>query len=102
MTVHGTGFIPYSFVQLDGRKLKTNFVDGFQLTADVPADLLQQGTYAVTVENPDFGWGSNLARGASDIAHLGHRNNLSNEFLVMVKPQGGAPIFPHPREAAQQ
>ncbi len=102
LTVHGTGFIPYSFVLLNGQKLPTNFVDGFQLTAEVPPQLLRPGTYAVTVENPDFGWGSNLARGASDISHLGIRGNVSNEFLVLVKPQGGTPIFSHPREAGRR
>ena len=102
LTVHGTGFIPYSFVQLNGQKLKTNFVDGFQLTAEVPPQLLKPGTYAVSVENPDFGWGSIQARGASDISHLGIRDHVSNKFLVLVKPIGGAPIFPHPREAAQK
>ena len=101
LTVHGTGFIPYSFVQLNGQKLKTNFVDGFQLTAEVPPQLLKPGTYAVSVENPDFGWGSIQARGASDISHLGIRDHVSNKFLVLVKPIGGAPIFPHPREAGK-
>ena len=100
LTVQGTGFIPYSFIQLNGQKLKTNFVDVFQLTAEVPANLLEPGTYAITVENPDFAWGTIFARGASDISHLGIQDNVSNEFLVLVKPSGGAPIFPHPREAA--
>ncbi len=98
LTVHGTGFIPYSFVRLNGEKLQTEFVNEQELQAEVPSELLEAGTYAVTVENPDFGWGSNLARGAGDIAHLGIRGPISNEFLVLVKPQGGAPIFPHPRE----
>ena len=98
LTVQGTGFIPYSFVRLNGQKLKTQFVEQFQLSAEVPSDLLKTGTYAVTVENPDFGWGSNLARGAGDISHLGIRDHISNEFLVLVKPAGGVAIFPHPRE----
>jgi len=98
LTVHGTGFIPYSFVRLNGQKLKTHFVDEFQVTAEIPPEMLKAGTYAVTVENPDFGWGSNLARGAGDISHLGVQDPISNEFLVLVKPAGDAPIFPHPRE----
>ena len=98
LTVHGTGFIPYSFVRLNGEKLETEFVSERELRAEVPPELLETGTYAVTVENPDFGWGSNLARGAGDIAHLGIRGPISNEFLVLVKPQGGSAIFPHPRE----
>ena len=99
VTVHGTGFIPYSFVQWNGQKLKTEFVGEQQLKAEVPPELLNRGTYAVTVENPDFAWGTIFARGASDLAHLGIRDRVSNEFLVLVKPIGGAPIFPHPREA---
>ncbi len=102
LTVHGTGFIPYSFVQLNGQKLKTNFVDAFQLTAEVPANLLEPGTYAITVENPDFAWGTIFARGASDISHLGIQDNVSNEFLMLVKPQGGTTIFPHPRETSDK
>ena len=102
LTVHGTGFIPYSIVQFNGRKLKTNFIDGFQLAAEVPAKLLEPGTYAVTVENPDFAWGTHNARGAWDLWPLGIRDHVSNKFLVLVKPIGGAPIFPHPREAAQK
>ena len=98
LTVHGTGFIPYSFVRLNGEKLQTEFVNEQELQAEVPSALLEAGTYAATVENPDFGWGSIFARGASDISHLGVRGPISNEFLVLVKPQGGAPIFPHPRE----
>ncbi len=101
LTVHGTGFIPYSFVRLNGQTLETTFVDPFQLTAEVPPELLEPGTYAVTVENPDFAWGTIYARGASDIAHLGIRPPISNEVLVLVKPQGGAPIFPHPREQSR-
>ena len=100
LAVHGTGFIPYSSLRFNGQPLKTTFVDEFQLTAQVPPNLLEPGTYAITVENPDFGWGTIYALGASDLAHLGIRDYISNEFLVLVKPQGGAPIFPHPREAA--
>ena len=98
LTVHGTGFIPYSFVRLNGQTLETTFVDPFQLTAAVPPELLEPGTYAVTVENPDFAGGTIFARGATDIAHMGIRPPISNEFLVLVKPQGGSAIFPHPRE----
>ena len=99
ITIEGTGFIPYSSVRWNANQLKTEFVGRFQLRAEVPAELLQPGTYSVTVENPDFGWGSNLANGAGDISHLGIRGPISNEFLVLVKPKGGTPIFPHPREA---
>ena len=100
LTVHGTGFIPYSFVRFNGQKLKTNFLDRSQLAAELPVNFLKPGTYAVTVENPDFAWGT--TSGASDLSHLGIRDRISNEFLVLVKPQGGAPIFPHPREVSEK
>ncbi|MEE8160794.1 MAG: amidohydrolase family protein [Acidobacteriota bacterium] len=93
LTVDGTGLMPYSFVRWNGRKLKTSFIDGYELTAEVPDELLKPGTYAITVENPDFAWGTIQARGASDLSHLGILDHISNEFLVLVKFQGGAPIL---------
>lgn len=102
LTVRGTGFIPYSIVSLNGHKLKTQFEDQFQLRAEVPVQLLTPGTYAVTVENPDFAWGSTNAPGGGDIDHLGVRGPVSNKFLVLVKPKGGVPTFPHPRETGQR
>ena len=56
----------------------------------------------MTVENPEFGSGTIYAAGASDLSHLGLRDHISNEFLVLVKADGGAPIFPHPREAGER
>ena len=85
LTVEGTGFIPYSFVRWDDAKLPTTFVDEDKLEAAVPPELLKGGTYSITVENPDFAGGSIFARGASDIGHLGIRDNISNAFKVMVK-----------------
>ena len=102
ITVRGTGFIPYSSVRWNGEALQTNFVDEFRLTATVPAKLLAQGRYSVTVANPDFAFGTIYAKGASDLTKLGYRSYISNEFLVLVKPKGGAPIFPHPREAGDK
>lgn len=93
VVLKGTGFIPYSLIRFNGRKLKTNFVDESTLSAEVPTELLRPGTYAATVENPDFAWGTTYARGASDIVNLGIRDRISNEFLVMVKPKGGEPIY---------
>ena len=84
ITVDGTGFIPYSFVSWDGRKLQTEFVSPSEVRATGPAGILKRGTFPVTVENPDFAWGSIYARGASDIAHLGIRPNVSNEYLILV------------------
>ena len=96
VTVHGTGLIPYSLIRFNGHKLKTTFVSRTVLKAEVPAKLLAPGTYPVTIENPDFAWGTIL--GPAYLYPLGIRNNISNEFLVLVKPKGGAPIHPHPRE----
>jgi hypothetical protein len=88
--VQGTGFIPYSFVRWGEHKLKTEYGGPDTLEAEVPPALLKPGTYSVTVENPDFAWGSIFARGASDIAHLGIQDHVSNEFKVMVKFGSGA------------
>jgi hypothetical protein len=90
LKVEGTGFVPYSFVRWNAQKLTTEYVSDKTLEARVPARLLKAGTYAVTVENPDFAHGSIFGRGASDIAHLGIRDRISNEFMVMVKFSSGA------------
>ena len=96
LTVHGTGFIPYSMIRFNGHKLKTTFVSRSQLRAELPAGLLVPGTFHVDVENPDFAWGTIMA--PAYLYPLGVRNYISNPFLVLVKPKGGAPIHPHFRE----
>lgn len=101
LIVKGTGFVPYSFIRFGRHVLNTKFIDAFQLTAGLPAKFLERGTYAVTVENPDFTWETTFASGATDLIHLGVRDRVSNEYLVIVKPKGGAPIFPHPRELSE-
>ena len=83
LAVQGTGFIPYSLVVLNGQKLKTEFVDEFHLKATVPAELLQQGTFPVTVENPNFG--AMAARGTPDLSQLGIPDHVSNAFPLLVK-----------------
>ncbi len=87
ITVTGTGFIPYSFVRVNGKKLKTEYAGTFQLRATIPAKMLEMGTHAITVENPDFAWGTIYAPGAQDISHLGIRDRISNEAWVMVRPK---------------
>lgn len=87
LTITGTGFIPYSVAQLAGVSLRTEWVSTTELRAHLPRELLKPGTYAVTVENPDFGWGSVSVGG--HLAHLGIRNHLSNEFLLLVTLQPG-------------
>jgi hypothetical protein len=89
ITVHGTGFTPYSFVLWNGENLKTEFVSDRELRGRIPPELLEEiGTYSINVENPDFAWGSAEASGASDILHLGWmesmRDRISNEFRVLV------------------
>lgn len=96
LTAHGTGFIPYSIIRFNGRKLKTTFVSRTELRVELPAGLLVPGTYGVAVENPDFAWGTSL--GPSYLYPLGIRGHISNPFPVLVKPKGGAPVLPHPRE----
>lgn len=96
VTLQGTGFIPYSLIRFNGHTLPTDFHSESEISAEIPVKLLQPGTFAVTVENPDFAWGTIYARGASDIANLGIRDRISNQFLVMVKPKGGLPIYQPP------
>ena len=74
LTVEGTGFIPYSLVVLNGQKIKTEFIDQFQLKATVPAELLKTGTFPVTVESPDAG---------SAMLRSGLFGNVSNTFVVL-------------------
>ena len=85
ITIAGTGFIPYSFARWNENKIKTEFVSEYELSIEVPRELLKDvGTYTISIENPDFAWGSIYARGASDIVHMGVRDNVSNEINVMV------------------
>jgi len=85
LSITGTGFIPYSFALWNEDKLKTEFVSEYELKVEVPGELLEDiGTYSITIENPDFAWGSVYAKGASDIVHMGVRDNISNEINIMV------------------
>jgi len=64
-------------------------VSEYELKARIPAELLSDiGTYTITIENPDFAWGSAEAKGADDILHMGWtesmRDNISNEVKVLV------------------
>jgi hypothetical protein len=88
LTLKGTGFIPYSIVRFNGTKLKTEFVDTRTLRVPLPPALLQPGTYPITVENPDFGWGS-VSVGVH-LSHLGIRDHVSNEFMLLVGVKKGA------------
>ena len=85
VTVEGAGFIPYSFAVLNGRKLQTEFIDEWQLQADVPADLLQPGMFPVTVENPNFATVRvpATAPGLSQSRALDH---VSNSYSLLVTP----------------
>ena len=82
LTVTGTGFIPYSLVRLDGIQLPTKWVNSFELQADVADELLQPGTHAISVENPDFAGGT--VSPGWHVAHLGLRSHISNNFLILV------------------
>jgi hypothetical protein len=99
LTIRGSGFIPYSLINFGGQNLETQYFGPTHIEANVPADLLRTGTYDVTVENPDFAFGTTDDAEAEDLFHLGVRPRISNSFLIIVKPPG-APIFIHPNEAA--
>ncbi len=59
LTVNGTGFVSNSVVKWNGTALATQFVNGSQLTATVPAaDIATASTAWVTVLNPAPGGGT--------------------------------------------
>ena len=59
LTVNGTGFVSSSVVNWNGNALATQFVNGSQLTATVPAaDISKASTGWVTVVNPAPGGGT--------------------------------------------
>lgn len=59
LTVNGTGFVSNSIVNWNGTPLATQFVNGSQLTATVPAaDIATAGTGWITVVNPAPGGGT--------------------------------------------
>ena len=61
LTVRGVGFGPGSTVRWNGTDAATQFVDGTQLTATVPAALVYPGTVSVTVFTPSPGGGTSSA-----------------------------------------
>ena len=97
--VRGSGFIPYSLINFGGYNLATDFFGATHIEADIPADLLQRGSHDITVENPDFAFGTTDDADAEDLFHLGVRPRISNIFKIIVKPPG-MPISVHPNEAA--
>jgi imidazolonepropionase-like amidohydrolase len=99
ITVRGSGFIPYSLINFGGYNLVTDFFCATHIEADIPADLLQRGSHDITVENPDFAFGTADDAEAEDLFHLGVRPRISNAFKIIVKPPG-MPISVHPNEAA--
>jgi hypothetical protein len=53
LTVGGTGFVPGAVVKANGISLKTKFISGSRLKAEVPAKAVAKaGTGAITVVNP--------------------------------------------------
>ena len=99
LIVRGSGFIPYSLINFGGYNLVTRYYGSTHVEADIPTALLQRGSYDVTVENPDFAFGTASDGDAGDLFHLGVRPRISNPFRIIVKPPG-IPISVHPNEAA--
>jgi imidazolonepropionase-like amidohydrolase len=99
LSVRGSGFIPYSLINFGGYNLATDFFSSTHIEADIPADFLQRGTHDITVENPDFAFGTADDADAEDLFHLGVRPRISNVFRIIVKPPG-MPISIHPNESA--
>jgi hypothetical protein len=82
--VQGKGFIPYSFVVLNGQKLKTEYVDRWHLRATVPAELFTLGTFPVTVENPNFGTPMLPHAGNPELSRP--FDHVSNTVMLLVAP----------------
>jgi hypothetical protein len=61
LTVGGTNFVQGAVVSVNGTPLATAFISGTQLTAAIPAGLLEEGTASVTVANPAPGGGMSNA-----------------------------------------
>ncbi len=95
--VRGSGFIPYSLLNFGGYNLATDYYDNTHLEADIPANLLQRGSHDITVENPDFAYGTTSGSNALDLFHLGVLPRISNAVKMIVKTPG-APIAIHPNE----
>ena len=62
ITISGSGFLPATIAQFNGKPLSTTFVSTTQLTAVLPsADLATTGKFAVTTFNPVPGGGNSAA-----------------------------------------
>ncbi|HEU5404250.1 MAG TPA: S8 family serine peptidase, partial [Terriglobales bacterium] len=60
LTINGTNFVNGSTVKFNGTARTTTFTSSTQLTASIPdADIANNGSFAVTVTNPDPGGTSN-------------------------------------------
>jgi hypothetical protein len=76
LTVGGTGFVPGAVVKANGVSLKTKFISGSRLKAEVPAKAVAKaGTGAITVVNP----GSI----ASNVIYFSVRNPSSTVTVTM-------------------
>ena len=70
----------------DGQKLQTEFIDEWQLKAVVPPDLLQEGTFPVAVENPNFATVALRAQDTPYLPPLSILDHVSSAYLLFVKP----------------
>jgi FG-GAP-like repeat/Abnormal spindle-like microcephaly-assoc'd, ASPM-SPD-2-Hydin/FG-GAP repeat len=90
LTVNGTGFVANSVVNWNESALATQFVNGSQLTATVPAaDIATKGTAWVTVVNPAPGGGTSNVTFFEVTAHRG--DFLT--FTVASFPVDASPLF---------
>jgi len=93
LTVNGTGFVSSSVVNWNGNALATQFVNGSQLTATVPAaDIATASTASITVVTPAPGGGT------SNVAFFSVTANTGNfvGFFLFSSPAAGY----HPNSVA--
>lgn len=63
LTVHGTGFTPFSVVRWNGSDRPTTYLSGQRLSANIPAsDIAAAGTASITVFSPGTSGGTTSAK----------------------------------------
>lgn len=90
LTVNGTGFVPGSVVNWNGRKRTTSFVNNSQLKASIPAsDIAKAGAASITVVSPKPGGGPSNEVFFS-FGRAGYSLSRRTEFYAGAQPDSVA------------